>query len=48
VSVLAVDPAEADAAACKLEHAVSENVLSRLLEFIDFVDRCPRGGTHWI
>jgi DtxR family Mn-dependent transcriptional regulator len=48
VSVLAVDPAEADAAACKLEHAVSENVLGRLLDFIDFVDRCPRGGARWI
>jgi DtxR family Mn-dependent transcriptional regulator len=47
-NVLAVDPAEADAAACKLEHAVSENVLGRLLDFIDFVDRCPRGGLHWI
>jgi len=48
VNVLAVDPGEADAAACKLEHAVPENVLGRFLDFIDFVTRCPRGGAQWI
>lgn len=48
VKVLAIDEAEADTTACKLEHAVSEHVLERFIEFVEFVDRCPRGGTKWV
>jgi DtxR family Mn-dependent transcriptional regulator len=32
--VLRLEPAEAEAAACGMEHAVSERVLARLLDFI--------------
>jgi DtxR family Mn-dependent transcriptional regulator len=48
VKVLSIDESEADAAACKLEHAISETVLERFIEFVEFVERCPRGGTKWI
>jgi DtxR family Mn-dependent transcriptional regulator len=48
VKVLSIEENEADAAACKLEHAISETVLQRFLEFVEFVERCPRGGTKWI
>lgn len=48
VKVLAVGEADADAAACKMEHAVPPAVLERFLEFIEFVERCPRGGSKWI
>lgn len=48
VKVLAIDPDEADAAACKMEHAIPESILQRFLEFVEFVDRCPRGGAKWI
>jgi DtxR family Mn-dependent transcriptional regulator len=48
VKVLAVETADADAAACKLEHAIPEVVLQRFVEFVEFVDRCPRGGSQWI
>lgn len=48
VKVLSIDEGEADAAACKLEHAISETVLERFIEFVEFVERCPRGGTKWI
>ncbi|NLX13643.1 MAG: metal-dependent transcriptional regulator [Phycisphaerales bacterium] len=48
VRVLAVDEPEADSAACKMEHAIPEVILDRFIEFVDFVERCPRGGTKWI
>ena len=48
VKVLAVGETDADAAACKMEHAIPEGVLQRFVEFVEFVDRCPRGGSKWI
>ena len=32
--ILGIDEAEADQAACKMEHAISENILERFMEFI--------------
>ncbi len=46
--VLKVDAADAETAACKMEHAVPENILQRFLDFVEFVDRCPRGGAGWL
>lgn len=48
VKLLAVNTKDADATACKMEHAISESILERFIEFIEFLDRCPRGGTKWI
>ena len=48
VKVLALDPKLADSTACQMEHAVSKEVLERFIEFVNFVETCPRGGTKWI
>jgi len=48
VKVLAVDATDADTAACKMEHAISDSILERFVEFAEFVERCPRGGNDWI
>jgi DtxR family transcriptional regulator, Mn-dependent transcriptional regulator len=48
VKVLAVDATDADATACKMEHAISDAILERFVEFVEFVERCPRGGNKWI
>ncbi len=48
VKVLSIEKSEADSVACKMEHAISETVLERFVEFVEFVDRCPRGSTKWI
>jgi DtxR family transcriptional regulator, Mn-dependent transcriptional regulator len=48
VRVLSVDPDEADANACRMEHAVSKTVVDRLVEFADFVETCPRAGAKWV
>ena len=46
--VLLIASARAEASACRLEHAVDREVLEHLTHFVDFVQRCPRGGAKWI
>lgn len=48
VKVLAVEDAEAEEGACKMEHAVPRNVLERLVQYIDFLESCPRAGSKWV
>lgn len=48
VKVLAIDEARADQAACQMEHSVPTEVLERLLQYVEFVDHCPRGGYKWV
>lgn len=42
--VLCVDETEASTAACKMEHAVSRDIIDRLIRFVEFIEICPRGG----
>lgn len=46
--VLAVDEVEADKAACQMEHSITREILERFVEFVEFVEICPRGGEKWI
>ncbi len=48
VDVLLLREDLAEANACRLEHAVDKEVLDHLAHFVDFVQRCPRGGAKWI
>ncbi len=48
IKVLAVDPLEADEAACKIEHAVHRDLLDRFVRFAEYVESCPRGGAEWV
>ena len=48
VNVLLIDTELAEANACRLEHAVDKSVLEHLAHFMDFVQRCPRGGAKWL
>ena len=48
VKVLSVDEAEADATACRMEHAVSKTVVDRLVAFAEFVETCPDAGAEWV
>lgn len=47
VKVLAVDSEEADATACKMEHAISDTILERFVEFVEFFEQCPRSKSNW-
>jgi DtxR family transcriptional regulator, Mn-dependent transcriptional regulator len=48
IKVLSVDEAEADEAACGMEHSVQPNLLERLILFAEFADSCPRLGLQWM
>ena len=48
VKILLVDEAEAEEASCKIEHAISNEILDRIINFVEFVEICPRGGREWI
>lgn len=47
VAVLGVDPVEADLAACKMEHSVPKAIVTRLIQYADYITHCPRGGITW-
>ena len=42
--ILGVEVESSKEAACKLEHAMSDEVTTRLVEFVEFIDSCPRVG----
>lgn len=46
--VLGIDEARAEANACRLEHAMDDEVLERLERFHAFVRQCGRAGDDWI
>lgn len=46
--ILKIDPETADEEACKMEHGMSPETLSRLTKFITFVQACPRTGENWL
>lgn len=46
--ILKIDPETADEEACKMEHGMSPETLSRLTKFIEFVQACPRTGDSWL
>lgn len=48
VNVLAVRESEADEAACRMEHYIPKTVLERFVDFANFIEVCPRGGSKWI
>lgn len=42
--ILGVDAKSSKEAACRLEHAMNDEITTRLVEFVEFVDSCPRVG----
>jgi DtxR family Mn-dependent transcriptional regulator len=46
--ILNIDAELADEEACKMEHAVSTSTLDRFVEFMEFVQSCPRAGANWL
>jgi DtxR family transcriptional regulator, Mn-dependent transcriptional regulator len=46
--VLSVEASEADKAACQMEHSIPKGILERFIQFVEFVEVCPRGGAKWI
>jgi DtxR family Mn-dependent transcriptional regulator len=46
--ILDIEPKEAETTACEMEHALPQSVLDRLIQFVQFLDLCPRAGIDWI
>lgn len=46
--VLQLGDEAAEANACRMEHAMDKGAIDRLVEFVDYVNTCPRAGQDWI
>jgi len=47
-NILKIQYAEADEDACKMEHAISPATLEAFVDFMEFIENCPRGGASWL
>jgi DtxR family transcriptional regulator, Mn-dependent transcriptional regulator len=47
VKVLGVDSGEADEAACLMEHSAPKAIIERLIQYAEYVEKCPKGGITW-
>lgn len=48
IKILLLEEEDAEAASCKIEHAISDKILNRIINFVEFMEICPRGGQEWI
>ncbi len=46
--VLLLEEHKAEENACRMEHAMDKIAINRLVQFIDYVYKCPRAGEDWI
>ena len=46
--ILNINPETADEEACRMEHAISASTLDRFVDFMEFVQSCPRAGANWL
>ena len=47
-NVLGVDNDIAENDACLIEHVIAGQTFNKLLDFIEFMEKCPRGGPFWL
>ena len=47
LTILQIDEETADSTACRMEHAIDEKTLQRLVCFIEYFSMCPRTGETW-
>lgn len=48
VKILLLGEKDAEEASCEIEHAISDTILDRIINFVEFMEICPRGGKEWI
>ncbi|SMC21185.1 iron (metal) dependent repressor, DtxR family [Desulfacinum hydrothermale DSM 13146] len=39
---------QAEANACRIEHAIGPTAVERLVRFLEFIKHCPRAGQDWL
>jgi len=47
-NVLLLEPGNAEANACRMEHAMDDSAIERLVQFIEYIYYCPRAGDDWL
>jgi DtxR family Mn-dependent transcriptional regulator len=48
LTVLQLDEETAESTACRMEHAIDDMTISRLVDFVEYLFQCPRTGDDWI
>jgi DtxR family transcriptional regulator, Mn-dependent transcriptional regulator len=48
IAALQLAPPEAEANACRIEHAIDPMAVDRLVRFLEFIKICPRTGLDWL
>ena len=46
--ILQLDEETAESTACRMEHAIDNKSLEKLLLLFDFIYKCPRAGKDWV
>ncbi len=47
MTALQMAPEDAEANACRIEHAIDPTAIERLVRFLEFIKLCPRAGVDW-
>jgi DtxR family Mn-dependent transcriptional regulator len=47
INTLQLGPEDAEANACRIEHAIDPMAIERLVHFLEFMKICPRTGVDW-
>jgi DtxR family Mn-dependent transcriptional regulator len=47
-TALLLEVKQAEANACRIEHAIGPVAIERLVRFLEFIKHCPRAGTDWL
>jgi DtxR family Mn-dependent transcriptional regulator len=47
INTLQLGPEDAEANACRIEHAIDPVAIERLVAFVEFMSICPRTGSDW-
>jgi DtxR family Mn-dependent transcriptional regulator len=47
ITALHLAPEQAEANACRIEHAIDPEAIDRIIQFIRFIKLCPRAGQDW-
>ena len=48
IHVLQLDEKTAEDNACRMEHAMDRKAVDRLVDFIEYIDTCPRTDKEWL
>ncbi len=48
MTALQLDEDQAEANACRIEHAIDPAAIDRLVHFVEFIKHCPRAGDDWL